>query len=263
PATSAAAAIASTKGVKVHWLGAKYASRSHDRCDDYVRQIRASHLANKRENYSDIAYNLLVCEHGTMFEGRGVHRRTGANGSAALNTAHYAVCALLGINGKPTDALLGGLRDAIEYLREHGKAGAEIRGHRDGLATACPGDDLYDWVKRGAPRPAGSKPPAPKPPAGAKPPVVDLSKLVAAARSDPPRRGTPISYYGVKTVESALVTEGLLARELADGHWGTATLAAYALWQRRCGYTGADADGIPGTESLKKLAAKRGFTITP
>ncbi|MEU2111815.1 N-acetylmuramoyl-L-alanine amidase [Streptomyces sp. NPDC019507] len=104
-----------------------------------------------------------------------------------------------------------------------------------------------------------TKPPAVKPPAR---PVVDLSKLVAAAKSDPPRRGTPVSYYGTKTVEQALVREGLLAPSLADGHFGTATRTAYASWQRRCGYSGKDADGIPGAESLKKLAARRGFTVT-
>ncbi|WP_329423975.1 N-acetylmuramoyl-L-alanine amidase [Streptomyces sp. NBC_01268] len=108
------------------------------------------------------------------------------------------------------------------------------------------------------------KPPAPKPSQPAPPkPSVDLSKLVAAAKSDPARRGTPISYYGVKVVEQALVREGLLAPSLADGHFGTATVAAYAAWQRRCGYKGADADGIPGADSLKKLGARRGFTITP
>lgn len=101
-----------------------------------------------------------------------------------------------------------------------------------------------------------SQPAAPKP-------VVDLSKLQAAAVADPPKRGTPISYYGVKVVEQALVREGLLAPSLADGHYGTATWRAYASWQRRCGFTGKDADGKPGAESLKKLGARRGFTITP
>ncbi|SDM77677.1 N-acetylmuramoyl-L-alanine amidase [Streptomyces wuyuanensis] len=104
-----------------------------------------------------------------------------------------------------------------------------------------------------------TKPAAPKPPAK---PVVDLSKLVAAAKADPPRRGTPISYYGTKTVEQALVREGLLAPSLADGHFGTATRTAYASWQRRCGYSGKDADGVPGATSLKKLGSRRGFTVT-
>ncbi|HET6356102.1 N-acetylmuramoyl-L-alanine amidase [Streptomyces sp.] len=107
--------------------------------------------------------------------------------------------------------------------------------------------------------------PVPKPPAkppAVKPPVVDLSKLIAAAKSDPPRAGTPISYYGVKTVEQALVKEGLLSAALADGHFGTATRTAYASWQRRCKFTGAAADGIPGKDSLTKLGTRRGFTVT-
>jgi hypothetical protein len=56
---------------------------------------------------------------------------------------------------------------------------------------------------------------------------------------------------------------GVLSRDLADGHFGTATVHAYAAWQRRCGYKGTAADGIPGAESLTKLGARRGFTVTP
>ncbi|MES9804913.1 N-acetylmuramoyl-L-alanine amidase [Streptomyces cinereoruber] len=155
PATSPAAYIAKTRGVKVHYLGTPYSSRPHAQCAAYVRQIRASHLANKTENYSDIAYNHLVCEHGDVFEGRGPHHRTGANGTATLNSQDYAVCALLGSSGltEPTDAMLHGIRDAIEDLRENGDAGDWIGGHRDGHPTSCPGDPLYAWVQAGAPRP--------------------------------------------------------------------------------------------------------------
>jgi hypothetical protein len=91
--------------------------------------------------------------------------------------------------------------------------------------------------------------------------VVDLSRLVGAARSDPPKRGTPVSYAGVRVVEDALVKEGLLARSLADGHFGSATVDAYAAWQRRCGYSGSSADGIPGRESLAKLGKRYGFEV--
>ncbi|GFH36643.1 N-acetylmuramoyl-L-alanine amidase [Streptomyces pacificus] len=114
-----------------------------------------------------------------------------------------------------------------------------------------PGQELTTPSKTGAVKPAA--PPRP---------VVDLSRLVAAALADPPKRGTPASYHGVKTVEQALVKEGLLAPSLADGHFGTATRTAYAAWQRRCGYRGAAADGIPGKTSLTKLGAKHGFTVT-
>lgn len=102
---------------------------------------------------------------------------------------------------------------------------------------------------------------APKPTTPATKTTVDLSRLVAAAKADPPKSGTPVSYSGVKTVEDALVKEGLLAKALADGHYGTATKTAYAAWQRRLGYSGTDADGIPGRASLSKLASKHGFTV--
>lgn len=92
-------------------------------------------------------------------------------------------------------------------------------------------------------------------------PVVDLSKLVAAARSDPARAGTPVTYAGVRTVETALVDAGLLAKVYSDGHFGSATVDAYARWQRLLGYSGTAADGIPGMTSLKRLGDKYGFTV--
>jgi hypothetical protein len=92
-------------------------------------------------------------------------------------------------------------------------------------------------------------------------PVVDLSRLVAAAKSDPSRAGTPVSYSGVRIVETALVDEGLLAKRYSDGHYGTVTVKAYAAWQKRCGYSGAAADGIPGKTSLTKLGRRHGFDV--
>lgn len=263
---SAAPAQATTKGVKVHYEGTEVSPKlldDHQLCITEWQSIRKSHLANTRENYSDVAYNYAACVHGYLLEGRGLRKRTGANGNQTLNQAHYAIVGLIGSKGltEPTDAMLHAIRDGIELLRKNG-AGLEVKGHQDGYATACPGAALYEWVQRGAPRPVDPETPPQKPPTATPKPVVDLSKVIAAAKADPPRRGTPISYYGVKTVERALVAEGLLARELADGHFGTASVTAYAAWQRRCKYTGSAADGIPGKDSLTKLGARRGFTVT-
>jgi peptidoglycan hydrolase-like protein with peptidoglycan-binding domain len=99
--------------------------------------------------------------------------------------------------------------------------------------------------------------PLPKP---AKP-VVDLSKLVAAAKSNPAAKGTPVTYPGVRIVEAALVDAGLLAKAYSDGHFGTVTVQAYAKWQRKLGYTGSAADGIPGKTSLTRLGDRYGFTV--
>jgi hypothetical protein len=156
PASAAAGISQKQAGSKVHYLGTSYSFSAHTHCAGYVRSLRESHLANTVENYSDIAYNEIVCEHGVRFEGRGYNKRTGANGNASLNATHYAICALLGSEGstEPTAEQLHGLRDAIEAYRQYGGAGPEIRGHRDGYATSCPGGPLYAWVQAGAPRPS-------------------------------------------------------------------------------------------------------------
>ncbi|MFJ6487129.1 N-acetylmuramoyl-L-alanine amidase [Streptomyces californicus] len=108
--------------------------------------------------------------------------------------------------------------------------------------------------------------PAPTTPNPPKAPVVDLSKLIAAARHNPAAKGTPVTYAGVRIVEAALVDAGLLAKPLLDGHFGTTTVTAYSRWQKsKAGgsYTGKAADGIPGKDSLTRLGKKYGFTVTP
>ncbi|MEG8275785.1 N-acetylmuramoyl-L-alanine amidase [Streptomyces sp. AHA2] len=129
------------------------------------------------------------------------------------------------------------------------------------------GVDWDDILARVAARLAGAAPSAPKPPAPdplPKPtkPTVDLSKLVAAAKSNPAAKGTPVTYSGVKTVEAALVDAGLLSKRYSDGHFGTTTIAAYAKWQNKLGYRGKDADGIPGKTSLTRLGDRYGFEVT-
>ncbi|WTW96613.1 CHAP domain-containing protein [Streptomycetaceae bacterium NBC_01309] len=93
---------------------------------------------------------------------------------------------------------------------------------------------------------------------------VSLRALINSARADPPRAGNATSNFAdVVIVEQALVAEGLLAAARADGHYGTDTIRAYAAWQRRCNFTGDDADGIPGHSSLTDLGEAHGFEVTP
>ncbi|WP_431781694.1 LysM peptidoglycan-binding domain-containing protein [Streptomyces chumphonensis] len=148
------------RGVKFHYLGTPYSDRPHGQCAAYVRALQASHMDGN--GWSDIGYSFVVCTHGYVYEGRGLDRRNSANGNSALNNQDYAVLLLVGSKGltKPTDAQLHGARDALEYVRREGPAGSWVGGHRDGYATACPGDAVYGWVQAGCPRPGGSSAPS-------------------------------------------------------------------------------------------------------
>jgi hypothetical protein len=126
-----------------------------------------------------------------------------------------------------------------------------------------PGMD-WDRILSGVSERLGQRPPTTPPPVPA-PQIVILDRLIAAAKTDPAKAGTPVSYSGVKIVEAALVDEGLLAKKYLDGHYGTATKDAMSAWQESLGYRGRKpgqaADGIPGKASLTKLGAKHGFKV--
>jgi hypothetical protein len=106
----------------------------------------------------------------------------------------------------------------------------------------------------------------PPPPGGPIPvpqdqlPRVNMEKVLLAAQWDPAKSGTGITKGAKKSVlrvERALHKKGLLAKSLVDGHFGSTTVSAYAAWQRRLGYSGLAANGLPGETSLKRLGRKR------
>lgn len=153
PASAARTQPFPPRGVKVHYEGDWFAIPPHSKCVEHWTDIREMHLANKEENYSDVAYNLAVCQHGYVLEGRGAGRQTGANGNQELNRNHYAIVVLIGGDTVPSPEAVGALKEAIQYLRDRG-AGNEIKGHRDGFATSCPGAPLYNLVKSGSLEPS-------------------------------------------------------------------------------------------------------------
>lgn len=94
--------------------------------------------------------------------------------------------------------------------------------------------------------------------------TADMEMVVLAAQCDPVKDGTDITPGAgpsVRLVEQALVDEGHLAAQYVDGHFGTATRTAYGLWQESLGFSGPDANGLPGKGSLTALAEGR-FSVT-
>jgi peptidoglycan hydrolase-like protein with peptidoglycan-binding domain len=88
--------------------------------------------------------------------------------------------------------------------------------------------------------------------------VINMEKLLMAAQLDqyrPGNRKTAGAVRSVKRVQRQLRRRGF--NVVVDGNFGGQTLNAYAGWQRRLGYSGLDASGMPGETSLKRLAGRR------
>lgn len=134
------------KGVCLHWEGPELGSRSHSECDNLMRSIQNYHMDT--QGWSDIAYNLAVCPHGYIFEGRGKGKGSGANGTSDSNHNYPSVCALVGENDPQPAALDDGIADAVAKLRGWG-VGSGMKGHRDVVSTSCPGNSIYNKMKDG------------------------------------------------------------------------------------------------------------------
>ncbi|MET7453780.1 N-acetylmuramoyl-L-alanine amidase [Streptomyces sp. NPDC005574] len=157
------------------------------------------------------------------------------------------------------------VRWAAALCRAHGWSEKSVAGHKEvqpgKIDPSFDMDDFRADVKKqlasGAGKPAPSKP-------GPGKPRVDLSRLVRAAKADPGAKQGHVSYMaGTNLTEAALVKLGYLAKTYAgDGSFGSTTVAAYAKWQRHLGYSGAEANGIPGKISLGRLGDRTGlFTV--
>lgn len=130
--------------------------------DNYVQVVRDIYLFHTEVNgWSDIGYNFLIAQDGTLFEGRD----PGSNGSefevrgahfCGKNTGTFGV-ALLGNyeTTRPTaetiERLVNLLTLSLSTLEIHPLSssvhrGVDLRaisGHRDGCSTLCPGTNVY------------------------------------------------------------------------------------------------------------------------
>lgn len=240
PASAAPGKTKETKGVKIHYEGTKVPSMDHSKCKSHWTSIRNSHLANKAEGYSDVAYTYAVCQHGALLEGRGPNKQTGANGNQSLNKDHDAIVVLVGTEYKAvSSAVIAGVKEGIRRLRATG-SGKEIKGHRDGYATACPGDALYALVKSGKFEPGTSSSAKPKP---------VYAPFPGAGYFKVGRNSSLVTAVGKR-----LVANGYKGYKVGPGpKWSEADRKGVEWFQRKQGWTGSDADGYPGPETWRRL----------
>ncbi|MFD9146195.1 peptidoglycan-binding protein [Streptomyces diastaticus] len=196
------------------------------------------------QGWAGIGYNFVVDQAGHVYEGRGWDRQ-GAH-CPGHNVTGLGVQIAVGGDQKPTEAALAACRALYDEACRRTSRTLARRGHRDGIATLCPGDTLYAWVKAGmpakgyTPAPGGTAPTAP-------------------ARYQVTINGLAYG-YGAHGAHVTRVGEALVAKGYGGAYkvgpgpdWTDADTEAYAAYQRSLGYTGADADGVPGESSLRSL----------
>lgn len=237
--------LRTARGVKVHYVGSFVNPKIVDDCDRCVALVKSIQVQHQDNNdWTDIAYNLLVCPHRRVFVGRGPGVLSAANGKG-LNQGHYAVCVLLGDRGlvQPTSGHLNGIHDAIGYLRERG-AGREVLGHRDGYATSCPGPVLYRWLQMGMP--VGTQTPdrddttpIPRP---AKPSMPSWpGRMLVYRPGQPMLRGEDVATWQRRLKE-------LRYTIAIDGIFGPTSSATTKVFQRAEGLT---VDGVVGPKTWR------------
>lgn len=135
------------QGVAVHWE-AGHPRLSHSDCAAQVEEIRHYH---KTHGYSDIAYNMLGCQHGGIFTGRGWGRPSGANGTTWANLNIWAVCWMSGPGHPFTDGSKQAMGTLIDEALRRSTGPKSVEPHSYYFNTACPGDDVRVWLVHGWP----------------------------------------------------------------------------------------------------------------
>lgn len=156
------------------------------------------------------------------------------------------------------NATFGWPLKVVDSTTEHGLTWHGVGGDAWGGHPHCPGDKRKE--QRGQIIARAKEILAPDADGG---PAVDLGRLIAATPSNGEAgRRLPAYPAGVRLVEGALHAEGLLDNLHHDGDFERLTVTAYAAWQRRLGYGGPEADGVPDHPSLTELGQRHGFSVT-
>lgn len=215
----------------VHWLGQRPTAL---RGPALMRWLQAFHI--DRRGWADIGYNYAVDQDGTAYVGRG----RDVVGAHCLdhNSSGIGVVVLIGSDEHPTAAALATVRRLWQECSHAAGRVLTPLGHRDGYATACPGDELWRWVHHDLAAATVAAPAAPTVQVSQHPAVVPYPghPLAIGARGDAVRtwqermrhRGWRITVDGAYGPASAAVARAFQAEKglRVDGIVGPATWSA-------------------------------------
>ncbi|QIQ04696.1 peptidoglycan-binding protein [Streptomyces liangshanensis] len=149
--------------------------------------------------------------------------------------------------------------DAAERLsaalcRAHGWSARSVVAHKEWTRRKVDPSFSMSLMRDRVSARLRSKPAPPAPPPGPGTPPEPAYETFPGAAFFVPGRSSPL----ITSVGRRLVAEGCGRYDVGPGPvWGAADNRSYAAWQRKLGYRGADADGIPGRASWERLRVPR------
>lgn len=192
------------------------------------------------DTYIGIGYHLYVRKDGTVWKGREMWAIGGHAGAA--NSDSVGVCFEGNFEIEQMGAVqLAAGREVIAYLRSLYPE-IKFQKHKEVSATDCPGRNFpFDAL---------------------------ISQTAAApVTASVPFPGAQFFGPGKKNKYILMLDKALIAKGFAKYYkagangasqsWGTGTQKACMAFQEAQGWTGADADGIPGAETWKRLGISK------
>lgn len=256
-------------GIADHWPGMSKpinatGTAGQARVASALRGWQNYHMDGR--GWSDIAYLVAVDQAGRAWTLRGLNNRSGANGDGTVNRKYGACLLILGPGEEPSAAMIKTAKGVhADFKKRFSKSRVRPYGHQEvraktasgGVTTDCPGPKALAAIHAGkldagtvsVPPVVPTKPPT-KP--GINP--VSLSALQYHAKNGTGKYSPASSAAVVNGVKTRLVGLGC-------GSAANSFRTCYREWQRKLGYTGSAADGIPGAASLKALAARSNWTV--
>jgi hypothetical protein len=154
-------------GITFHWNGPPLGLYTADWVPGYLQRTQRTHMFTDQLGPSggnDIAYNLGLDRFGRVWEARGWDVRNAASGGSPQNSTSVAVELILGKG----DPFTGVVRNSMvqlcrSYLDRGPQRRANWYGHRDWVATECPGTEIYAFVRDELPGLVQAPPPANNP----------------------------------------------------------------------------------------------------
>lgn len=232
------------KGITLHWpTGGNMLGLSQSQVAEKLRWWRAAHVA---KTWADIGYNYAVDGSGRKWYLTGLNVGAHAGGTGAGNTDSVGIVLVIGEGEEPNAAMIQGVKELHAEIRTSMPQATKIYGHRDWVGTECPGDAVYAAIKAGT----FSGAPTPSDPI----PQVAVWDLPSTWKIG--STGPAVTKLGQRLVIHAKELGLPAPYKQGPGPEFTETdRVAVAAFQRAQGWTGADADGFPGAETFRRLAA--------